>query len=325
MANCDSGVEAMNKFKDLIKLYAKERIENPKQFPKLGETYLINEENIKGYYWFYETDDFIFDINDLTMLDDVVYKDVPDIFNFFYISSIYIISASGETFYPYQVVEPKTLYIIDRTKPVMKYVLHKNSKYSAVSLKIKESFLDDEFFKRNNLNKTKIASIFVENKGKVSKKIEKIAMEILKCKLDAEDAKLFFEKKAKEWIAISLSAIADEKDNVKLPQDDDRAITSVAKYIEDHFSMNLKEDLLSKIAMMSPTKLKYTFKKKYGVSITEFTQRKRMNVAENLILTTDLDAKSIAKSVGYASQSRFSTLYKRYKGCLPSQLMKIKN
>ena len=185
----------MNKFKDLIKLYAKERIENPKQFPKLGETYLINEENIKGYYWFYETDDFIFDINDLTMLDDVVYKDVPDIFNFFYISSIYIISASGETFYPYQVVEPKTLYIIDRTKPVMKYVLHKNSKYSAVSLKIKESFLDDEFFKRNNLNNTKISSIFVENKGKVSKKIEKIAMEILKCKMDAEDAKLFFEKK----------------------------------------------------------------------------------------------------------------------------------
>ena len=26
----------MNKFKDLIKLYAKERIENPKQFPKIS-------------------------------------------------------------------------------------------------------------------------------------------------------------------------------------------------------------------------------------------------------------------------------------------------
>lgn len=315
----------MNTFKNLIQAYVDEKVECPKQFPRLGETYLINKENIKGYYWFYESDDFIFDIHDLKMLDDIVYKDAPDVSMHYCISSTFIISASGETFYPYQVVEPRTIYIMDRSRPVSKYVLHKNSRYSAVSLKIKEGFLDDDFYKTNNLNKTKIPSTFVETKGRVAKKIEKIATEILKCKLDEESARVFFEEKAKEWITISLSAICDEKKDVNLPPDDDRSITNVAKYIEDHFSMNFKEELLSKIAMMSPTKLKYTFKKKYGMSITEFTQRKRMNVAENLILTTDLDAKSIAKSVGYSSQSRFTTLYKRYKGCLPSQLMKIKN
>lgn len=229
-------------------------------------------------------------------------------------------SSSGEWLNPYQAMEPSTIYIMNKGIPLSKYILHNNSRFHSVSLKIKEKFLEDSFFKENNFSKNKIPSIFVDTKGKISKKIEKIAMEIVKCKMDKASAKLFFEAKAKEWVAISLNALNSDNKSEKLNIDDDRDITSVATYIEDHFSMDIKEELLCKIAMMSSTKLKNTFKKKYGVSITEFTQRKRMNVAENLLLTNDLDIKTIAKTVGYTSQSRFTTLYKRYKAILPSQV-----
>lgn len=71
---------------------------------------------------------------------------------------------------------------------------------------------------------------------------------------------------------------------------------------------------------MSGTKLKNLFKEKYGQSITEYTQRKRMNVAETLLLNTELPIKEIAESVGYTSASKFTIYYKRYKGKLPSEV-----
>ena len=59
------------------------------------------------------------------------------------------------------------------------------------------------------------------------------------------------------------------------------------------------------------------------MTITEYTQRRRINIAENLLLTTDLEIKDIAKSVGYKSASRFSTIVKRYKGLFPKELRKF--
>ena len=45
-----------------------------------------------------------------------------------------------------------------------------------------------------------------------------------------------------------------------------------------------------------------------------------MNVAETLLLNTDLPIKEISESVGYTSHSKFSIYYKRYKGKLPSEV-----
>ena len=75
---------------------------------------------------------------------------------------------------------------------------------------------------------------------------------------------------------------------------------------------------------MSGTKLKKLFKEKYGQTITEYTQRKRMKMAEMLLINTDIKIREIAKSVGYHSPSKFSTYYKRYMGIFPSEVRKMK-
>ncbi|MDO5755082.1 MAG: AraC family transcriptional regulator [Tissierellia bacterium] len=59
------------------------------------------------------------------------------------------------------------------------------------------------------------------------------------------------------------------------------------------------------------------------MTITEYTQRKRISMAEHLILSTDLTIGNIAKSVGYQSHSRFSKLFKRYKGFSPIEFKKM--
>ena len=77
--------------------------------------------------------------------------------------------------------------------------------------------------------------------------------------------------------------------------------------------------------MMGKTKLKETFKNKFNMSITEYIQRKRINVAEHMILNTDLSISEVSRSVGYRSQSRFTQLYKKYTGSYPSEMKKCRN
>ena len=153
----------------------------------------------------------------------------------------------------------------------------------------------------------------------LTKSLEKVAMEILNCKMDAPAADFFFKAKANEWISIVIDTYLNRK-KYKIEIDDDKALEDVARFLEDHFATNVKQGSLEKISKMSGTKLKNLFKEKYGQSITEFTQRKRMNVAETLLLNTGLPIKEIAESVGYTSASKFSIYYKRYKGKLPSEV-----
>ena len=147
-------------------------------------------------------------------------------------------------------------------------------------------------------------------------------MEILNCKMDAPAADFFFKAKANEWISIVIDTYLNRK-KYKIESDDNKALEDVARFLDDHFAININQETLEKVSKMSGTKLKNLFKEKYGQGITEYTQRKRMNMAETLLLNTKLPIKEIAESVGYTSHSKFSIYYKRYKGKLPSEVRNL--
>ena len=87
----------------------------------------------------------------------------------------------------------------------------------------------------------------------------------------------------------------------------------------------MSQKTLEKISMMSGTKLKKLFKQKYQSSITEYTQRRRMNIAEMLLLTSSLKIQDKAEAVGYSSHSKFSACFKKYKGIYPREIKKTTN
>ena len=174
-------------------------------------------------------------------------------------------------------------------------------------------------------NDTTVSDIFLDTRDLVTKQLSTLANAILTCTMKDFSATLFFEAKAKEWLSITLDAYAQKKQIPAITPRDEKAIENVSKYIDNHLTYDIEQGLLEKIALMSGTKLKNVFKQKYQMSITEYTQRKRMNMAENLLLTTDLPIKDIAKTVGYHSSSRFTTLFKRYKNRYPKELKQSKN
>lgn len=65
-----------------------------------------------------------------------------------------------------------------------------------------------------------------------------------------------------------------------------------------------------------------TDKSVYNMSITEYIQRKRISVAEHMLIQTDLTIAEISRIVGYSNPSRLIEIFKRYYGFTPSKYRK---
>ena len=175
------------------------------------------------------------------------------------------------------------------------------------------------------MNKEKNISysdIFTSFNPAIIKSFAPLAKEILNCKMKSPAAELFFEAKAKEWLSLTINAFFNNKD-VRISKDDDKALKDVANYLDDHYALDVSQQTLEKIASMSGTKLKKLFKQKYQLSITEYSQRRRVNMAETLLLNTSLSIKEISESVGYSSHSKFSSCFKKFKGIYPRDVRKL--
>ncbi len=70
---------------------------------------------------------------------------------------------------------------------------------------------------------------------------------------------------------------------------------------------------------MGTTKLKSTFKQIHKRTITEYIQQRRIGQAEHLLFNAELSIGQIAKVVGYNAAGRFSELFKKNTGLLPSE------
>ena len=300
---------------------------NNKKYSSAGHTFCWSKEDstyAEGLYWFYEGDGFIIDVHDFYIREEVVQNSTYSMADYVSIYSSYIVSANGEKFNPYQTLTANSLctFDFDNIKDDFRFLLHENCYYLAVSIGFKKELLKKHLSSINIDLESFYRALLQSNQIILTKSLEKVAMEILNCKMDAPAADFFFKAKANEWISRVIDTYLNRK-NYKIESDDDKALEDVARFLDDHFSMNINQRTLEKISKMSGTKLKNLFKEKYGQSITEYTQRKRMNVAETLLLNTELPIKEIAESVGYASHSKFSIYYKRYKGKLPSEVRNL--
>lgn len=315
----------MKNFDNLLKDLGWENCNDCKKYSNIGKTLCMRNEEIDGIYWYYETDDFIIDIHDFFIKKDKIANSFPDMSSFMIFSSSYIKSANGESFNPYQNLTANTVFVANMkaTKTNFRFLLHGNFPYLSVGVNFKDSMLREYVSDALDLESDNLSDLFFDTRDLIIKPMEKLANSILNCNMTSPAAEIFFEAKAKEWLSITLNAYLNKSKAKAISKSDEIAIENVANYINDHFSLDISQEILEKIAMMSGTKLKKLFKDKYQMSITEYSQRKRMNMAETLLSTTPLEIKDIAKSVGYSSHSRFTALFKKYKGIYPKEVKKL--
>jgi two-component system, response regulator YesN len=96
------------------------------------------------------------------------------------------------------------------------------------------------------------------------------------------------------------------------------AITYVNHYLTSQISLREVADSVH----LNASYLSVLFKEQTQLTFSEYLTRKRLQVAKNLLLTTDLQIDEIANQSGYQTAKYFIKIFKEYEGVTPSKYRK---
>ncbi|WP_430815924.1 helix-turn-helix domain-containing protein [Carboxylicivirga sp. RSCT41] len=114
-----------------------------------------------------------------------------------------------------------------------------------------------------------------------------------------------------------------EKDELSgLHVQDYQIISDVKTKILSNLEQSFTIDELSKEFGVSHTKLKQDFKHLFGNSIYQFYNHARMDEAYRRLKTGQFSVSEVGYDLGYSSLSKFSSMFKKIKGVLPTQVAK---
>ncbi|MDO4174625.1 MAG: AraC family transcriptional regulator [Eubacteriales bacterium] len=89
------------------------------------------------------------------------------------------------------------------------------------------------------------------------------------------------------------------------------------EYIDAHYTENLKLEDIAAALNCSVPYLSHTFKKATGYSPIQYVIRRRIGLAQTLLISTDYSATHIATLVGYDNPNYFNALFRKVVGTTP--------
>jgi AraC-like DNA-binding protein len=114
----------------------------------------------------------------------------------------------------------------------------------------------------------------------------------------------------------------DQHFDMKVSNDDILRLQKVEhELLKDFSSPPPGISKLAKMAAMSPSKLKNTFKEIYGLPIYQYFQKHRMNKAKAMLLSNKYNVKEVGMEVGYSNLSNFAKAFKKSFDQLPSDII----
>ena len=102
-------------------------------------------------------------------------------------------------------------------------------------------------------------------------------------------------------------------------EDDSRRILKVKNYINENYMYELKLATLADLANMSPSAFSRFFKLHTGRTLSDYIIDIRMGFATRLLLDTNDTIAEVGFNCGYDNLSNFNRIFKRKKGCSPSE------
>ncbi|MHA7056972.1 helix-turn-helix transcriptional regulator [Aquimarina sp. M1] len=134
--------------------------------------------------------------------------------------------------------------------------------------------------------------------------------------------KLFIEGMVQLILAMEIQHHQDDiNSNIpvfdSLSKNELKIIKDLCKQIKDQADVQYSIEALTLQTGISAAKLQTGFKHLYGRTVTDFIKNTRLEIAENLIKTTDLNISEVVYSVGFSSRSYFSKIFREKYGCSP--------
>lgn len=126
---------------------------------------------------------------------------------------------------------------------------------------------------------------------------------------------------ASQLFCASMIVIANQLDT--FPQamaaktEEEEFITRILNYLNEHFTEELNLEKIAADLYCSSTYVSHSFKKATGMTPINYIIRRRVGLAQTLLISTDLPATQIATMVGYDNSNYFSTLFTKIVGMTP--------
>lgn len=106
--------------------------------------------------------------------------------------------------------------------------------------------------------------------------------------------------------------------------DDNEALVEKIKiYIREHID-EVNRGQLAEMFYLSPSYLSKLFRREAGVSLIDYIQTERIELAKELLRYSDYAISDIAVRTGYPSFSHFSKQFRKFVGCTPGEYRKNK-
>lgn len=110
--------------------------------------------------------------------------------------------------------------------------------------------------------------------------------------------------------------------DVKLSNDDITRLKEIQAQLVKDFTIEPPGiSKLAKLAAMSPSKLKSSFREVYGLPIYQYYQKHRMNKAKAMLLSKKYSVREVGIEVGFSNLSNFAKAFKKSFDQLPSDLL----
>ena len=104
----------------------------------------------------------------------------------------------------------------------------------------------------------------------------------------------------------------------------DKVIEQLKFIIDNNLdNENLNLDMVADQVDLRPNYVRQIFKQKTGEGFVEYLVRCRMSKAMKLLGSSDMKIQDIAESCGYSSQHYFTTSFKKFCGCTPTEYKRM--
>lgn len=99
----------------------------------------------------------------------------------------------------------------------------------------------------------------------------------------------------------------------------DSPVEIVKRIISENITVEISRDELARKVFMSPDYLTKLFKRETGMALNEYIIQKRLSLAKNLLLTTNLSIVEISQKTGFSYSSYFVRIFKKKVEMTPQQ------
>lgn len=293
-----------------------ESVKNPIEY---GTYYKINQKYGKGFQWTSEVHhDFIITMTDIRFNQEIM---VGGHIGSGYVLELYI-SGAGDEFYPYRNISPNTLRCYEPSEKY-KAIYHPHIPLKCITVQFEQEFIDQYLQEISGDLEISFSDFFKEKGQYYLPNVNQSMQSLYEYILSKNASRIAVEAKIYEIISFLATYLKENRLDGEISHSinttDLQALEELTYYMDEHYSFNITLQTLSTIACMSESKMKKLFKSVYNMSITEYIQRKRISVAEHMLIQTDLTIAEISRIVGYSNPSRLIEIFKRYYGFTPSK------